>query len=118
MKKLNLRVNLNPQLISWVVENLIKNSVDAMSGKGDLNLSVFGEIDKAIVEVSDSGSGIKGGSYKKVFKPGYSSKKRGWGLGLALAKRIVEEYHNGKIYVKHSVEGEGTVMRIEFNLKS
>ncbi len=113
-----LRVDLNPQLISWVVENLIKNSVDAMSGKGDLNLSVFGEIDKAIVEVSDSGSGIKGSSYKKVFKPGYSSKKRGWGLGLALAKRIVEEYHNGKIYVKHSVEGEGTVMRIEFNLKS
>ena len=112
-----IRIEMNPQLISWVIENLVKNSVDAMSGKGALSLVVFEENERAILEVSDSGNGIKKSLFKKIFSPGYSSKKRGWGLGLALAKRIIEEYHEGKIFVKSSAEGEGTIMRIEFILK-
>ncbi len=111
-------VEMNPQLISWVIENLVKNSVDAMLGRGVLSLRMFEENEKAVFEVSDSGKGIKKSLFKKVFRPGYSSKKRGWGLGLALAKRIIEEYHEGKIFVKSSVEGEGTTMRIEFKLKA
>ena len=89
-----------------------------MSGKGQLKISLFQENQRVVIEVSDSGSGIKKSDFKKVFRPGYSSKKRGWGLGLALAKRIIEDYHRGKIFVKSSSQGEGTVMRLEFKIES
>lgn len=111
-------VALNHQLMSWVVENLMKNAVDAMSGKGSLDIKLFCQEDRAIVEVTDTGVGIKKSRFRKIFRAGYSSKKRGWGLGLALVKRIVEEYHNGKIYVKESVEGKGATIRMEFHLKT
>jgi two-component system, sporulation sensor kinase D len=106
----------NKQLFGWVLENLIKNSVDAMSGKGTLDLRLFVEQEKIILEIKDTGVGIKKNHFKKVFNAGYSSKKRGWGLGLALVKRIIEEYHKGKIFVKSSREGQGTTMRIELKL--
>lgn len=112
----NLFVLLNKQLLGWVFENLMKNAVDAMSGKGKLDVRVFAENGKAVLEVEDTGCGIRKNNFRKVFKAGYSSKKRGWGLGLALAKRIVEEYHSGKIYVKSSREGKGAIMRIELGL--
>lgn len=113
----NLFILYNKQLLGWVIENLLKNAVDAMSGKGELNLNLFTENNKVVLEIGDTGVGIKKSNYKKVFKAGYSSKKRGWGLGLALAKRIIEEYHKGKIFVKTSKEESGTTMRLELNLQ-
>jgi hypothetical protein len=112
----DLPVLYSKQLFGWVLENLIKNAVDAMSGKGELDIELFKEKDKVIIEIEDTGTGIRKSRFKKVFKAGYSSKKRGWGLGLTLVKRIIEEYHQGKIFVKSSVEGKGTVMRMELIL--
>ena len=106
-------VNLNLQLYSWVIENLVKNAIDAMQGKGELTLSVVQENSKAIVTVTDTGKGITKRLYKKIFEPGYTTKRRGWGLGLSLTKRIIEDYHNGKIYVKKSEIGKGTSFAIE-----
>lgn len=107
-------INMNASLFEWVIENLCKNAVDAMGGKlGSITLRLE-ETDKcAIVEVSDTGKGIKKKDISNVFRPGFTTKKRGWGLGLSLAKRIVEEYHHGKIYVKNSEVGKGTTFRIE-----
>ena len=107
-------VKINQQLFEWVIENLSKNAVDAMGvDGGQIVLRVEETPDKAIVEVSDTGKGIKKKDLKNVFRPGFTTKKRGWGLGLSLAKRIVEEYHHGKIWVKNSEIGKGTTFRIE-----
>lgn len=111
-------VKINASLFEWVIENLSKNAVDAMGGKvGKITLRVE-ETDKcAVIEVSDTGKGIKRKDLNNVFRPGFTTKERGWGLGLSLAKRIVEEYHNGKIWVKSSEVGKGTTFRIELPLR-
>ena len=106
-------VNLISSLFEWVAENLFKNAVDAMGGSGSIDVFVDDMGGYVCVEVSDTGKGIPNGKYQSVFKPGYTTKERGWGLGLSLAKRIVEEYHKGKIYVKDSKIGVGTTFRIE-----
>ena len=107
-------INMNASLFEWVIENLCKNAVDAMGGKlGSITLRLEETDKRAIVEVSDTGKGIKKKDISNVFRPGFTTKKRGWGLGLSLAKRIVEEYHHGKIYVKNSEVGKGTTFRIE-----
>lgn len=105
---------MNPNLFEWVVENLCKNAVDAMGGdSGCITLTVDDSGQKVIIDVADTGKGIKRKDIGNVFRPGFTTKKRGWGLGLSLAKRIVEEYHKGKIYVKSSEVGKGTTFRIE-----
>lgn len=106
-------VKLNASLFEWVIENLCKNAVDAMEGEGHITIDVKNSPDKAIIEVTDDGKGIKKKDIGNVFKPGFTTKKRGWGLGLSLAKRIVEEYHKGRIFVKRSEVGIGTTFRIE-----
>ena len=107
-------VSLNASLFEWVIENLCKNAVDAMGGEnGNINIRVMENKDVVAVEVIDTGKGIKKKDLSNVFRPGFTTKKRGWGLGLSLAKRIVEEYHHGKIYVKSSEVGKGTTFRIE-----
>ncbi len=108
-----VRVNLISSLFEWVAENLCKNAVDAMGGSGQIDIYVD-ETDKNVyVEVTDTGKGIPSGNFQSVFKPGFTTKERGWGLGLSLAKRIIEEYHHGKIYVKDSELNVGTTFRIE-----
>lgn len=107
-------VQLSRPLIEWVMENLTKNAVDAMQGEGKLDITTGTEKNIVWVEVKDTGKGIARKNFKTVFNPGYTTKKRGWGLGLTLVKRIVEEYHGGKIYVKESELGRGTTFRIEF----
>jgi len=106
-------VKANASLFEWVVENLCKNAVDAMDGQGQITLSLIEDDNIVFIDVADTGKGIKKKNIKNVFKPGFTTKKRGWGLGLSLAKRIVEQYHHGKIYVKNSVVGKGTTFRIE-----
>ena len=108
-----VRVRINASLFEWVIENLCKNAVDAMGGEGTITITVAEEQGKTIVEVSDTGKGIRKKDLRNVFRPGFTTKKRGWGLGLSLAKRIVEEYHKGRIWVKHSEVGIGTTFRIE-----
>ena len=104
---------LNKPLFDWVIENVCKNAVDAMKGKGMLRIVLFQESDKFVgIDISDTGVGIEKMKFKKVFTPGFSSRKRGWGLGLTLSKRIVEGYHGGKIFVKQSELGKGTTFRI------
>lgn len=99
-------------LMAWVVENLIKNAVDAMNGRGWIGLHLLREGDAIVLDVTDTGRGIERKRYNQVFRPGYTTKTRGWGLGLSLCKRIVEEYHRGKIFVHQSVIGKGTTFRI------
>lgn len=111
--KEDIIVKLNAQLYEWVIENLCKNAVDAMEGSGSIALVVFKEGETVVTEVTDTGKGIAKKNIKNVFRPGFTTKKRGWGLGLSLAKRIVEEYHHGKIFVKNSEIGKGTTFRIE-----
>lgn len=106
-------VKMNASLFEWVIENLCKNAVDAMEGRGKIVLSLYDEDKKVSIEVADNGKGIRKKDIKNVFTPGFTTKKRGWGLGLSLAKRIVEEYHKGRIYVKSSEVGVGTTFRIE-----
>ena len=108
-------VKINASLFEWVIENLCKNAVDAMEGSGCITLHMTETDQKAIIEVSDTGKGIKKRDLANVFRPGFTTKKRGWGLGLSLAKRIVEEYHHGKIWVKSSELGKGTTFRIELH---
>jgi signal transduction histidine kinase len=110
------QVQINKPLFAWVVENLCKNAVDAMEGKGEIVFSFQGIRDtKVLIDISDTGKGVPSNKFKTIFKPGYTTKKRGWGLGLSLVKRIVENYHKGKIYVKSSELDKGTVFRIEIN---
>ena len=113
MPKEDVVVKMNASLFEWVIENLCKNAVDAMEGEGTITLSLFGEAERVVIEVEDTGKGIRKKDLKNVFTPGFTTKKRGWGLGLSLAKRIVEEYHQGSIFVKSSEIGKGTIFRIE-----
>ncbi len=106
-------VKINASLFEWVIENLCKNAVDAMEGAGTITLFMREVENRVVVEVSDTGKGIRKKDIRNVFTPGFTTKKRGWGLGLSLAKRIVEEYHKGKIFVKNSEIGKGTTFRIE-----
>ncbi len=110
-------VLINKYLFEWVVENLCKNAVDAMSGSGEIRIHLKkNQQHKMLIDVTDNGKGISKTHINRVFEPGFSTKKRGWGLGLTLAKRIVENYHKGKIFVKHSEPGKGTTFRIILNL--
>ncbi|MDO8968223.1 HAMP domain-containing sensor histidine kinase [Algoriphagus sp.] len=109
----DLEAMMNKPLFEWVIENICKNGVDAMRGKGTLTINVLQDSDKyVIVDISDTGKGIEKKNFRKVFNPGFSTRQRGWGLGLTLAKRIVEGYHGGKIFVKSSEIGKGTTFRI------
>lgn len=108
-------VSLIPSLFEWVAENLCKNAVDAMGGAGSIDIYLSEGEDNVSIEFSDTGKGIPKGDFASVFKPGFTTKERGWGLGLSLAKRIVEEYHKGRIYVKSSELGVGTTFRIELS---
>jgi len=112
--KIPIIVSLNPALHSWTIENLVKNAIDAMKGKGRLSVQIVNENNFVKILVSDTGKGIPKKQFKRVFEPGFTTKRRGWGLGLSLTKRIVEEYHKGKIKVSHSEIGKGTTMQILF----
>lgn len=103
---------INAPLFDWVIENLLKNALDAMEGKGNITVTVKNEAAQTIVDVADSGKGISKNNISKVFKPGFTTKKRGWGLGLSLSKRIIEQYHKGELFVKSSEPGKGTTFRI------
>lgn len=108
-------IPVNPGIFKWALENILKNSLDAMDkaqGRIEIRLMFDAKLKRPVIEVEDNGKGIEKSDRRRIFKPGYSTKSRGWGLGLSLAKRIVEEYHNGKLYVKDSRVGVGTVMRI------
>jgi signal transduction histidine kinase len=108
-----LYTSMNESLFAWVIENLLKNAVDAMEGQGEVRFDVEDKGKFIRVEISDTGKGIPKSKFKTVFTPGYTTKKRGWGLGLSLVKRIVESYHKGKIYVKASELGKGTTFYLE-----
>jgi signal transduction histidine kinase len=107
-----LIVPLNTSLFEWVIENLCKNSMDAIEGEGRIHITVSDNLHFVFIDIADSGKGIPKSKHKTVFKPGFTTKERGWGLGLSLTKRIVEEYHNGKIFVSSSEVGKGTTIRI------
>ena len=109
---LNWEIPLNEALFSWVIENLCKNAMDAMNGSGQIKFSMKQKENMILVDVSDTGKGLLKSQYKTIFQPGYSTKKRGWGLGLSLAKRIIENYHKGKIFIKESEINKGTTFRI------
>jgi len=104
---------ISPSLFSWVIENLTKNAVDAMEGKGKITFTLQTKGNNVCIDITDTGKGMPKSMYKTIFSPGFTTKERGWGLGLSLAKRIIEEYHKGKIYVKNSEQNVGTTFRIE-----
>lgn len=108
-----LLVSMNAPLLEWVIENLCKNAVDAMNGSGLITITVSQNGGCAFIDVADTGKGIAKSCHKRVFEPGYTTKKRGWGLGLSLAKRIMEQYHKGRVFVKNSALGKGTTFRLE-----
>ncbi|MCB0703750.1 MAG: HAMP domain-containing histidine kinase [Saprospiraceae bacterium] len=108
-----LYIEINPPLFDWVVENLLRNALDAMEGSGDIIAEVSEENNQVIIDITDTGKGIPSGRFKTVFRPGFTTKKRGWGLGLSLAKRIIESYHTGKIFVKRSEPNVATTFSIE-----
>ena len=108
----NLYSTINDELYSWVIENLIKNAIDAMLGKGELALAITADAKKIKIDITDTGKGMAKSQFKKIFKPGFTTKKRGWGLGLSLSKRIIEDYHKGKIVVKNSEINKGTTFQI------
>ena len=106
-------VEMNTSLMDWVFENLMKNALDAIENEGSLQVVIKEMNEFAVIEVTDTGKGIPKSKFNTIFEPGFSTKKRGWGIGLTLTKRIVEQYHSGKIYVKQSIPGKGTTFRIE-----
>jgi nitrogen-specific signal transduction histidine kinase len=108
-------VPVNSALFEWVIENVSKNAIDAMEGNGEIILRIAETEKHALIDISDTGKGIPKSAFNKVFNPGFTTKQRGWGLGLSLAKRIIEEYHNGKIFVRHSEVGKGSCIRIVMN---
>jgi signal transduction histidine kinase len=110
-------VPVNSALFSWVIENVCKNAVDAITGNGEIDIRISENEQAALIDISDNGKGIPKSAYKRIFKPGYTTKKTGWGLGLSLAKRIIEEYHDGRIFVRHSEIGKGSVIRIVMKKK-
>jgi len=112
-----LHVRLSAPLTEWVMENLIKNAVDAMEGSGSITVKIYAEKDCGVVDITDTGKGISRKHLKTIFNPGFTTKSRGWGLGLTLAKRIIEEYHEGHIYVKQSEPGVGSTFTIEIPLQ-
>jgi signal transduction histidine kinase len=107
-----VKIPINSALFSWVIENVCKNAVDAITGEGKIDIQISENELSAFIDISDNGKGIPKSAYKKIFKPGYTTKQTGWGLGLSLAKRIIEEYHDGKIFVRHSEVGKGSSIRI------
>jgi len=111
-----LFVDLNEQLFSWTIENLVKNAIDAMRGKGDLQVEISKTDKLVLINVSDTGKGLAKNQFNTIFEPGFTTKKRGWGLGLSLAKRIIEDYHNGKIKVLNSDIGKGTTLQISLKI--
>ncbi|MEP6845830.1 MAG: HAMP domain-containing sensor histidine kinase [Panacibacter sp.] len=106
---------ISPPLFDWVIENLLKNALDAMEGKGKINIHILDTATQVKIDIADTGKGIRKANIQHVFEPGFTTKKRGWGLGLSLAKRIIEQYHKGVIYVRSSEAGKGTTFRIELN---
>jgi len=110
-----INAKISALLFDWVIENLLKNALDAMEGKGSINIKIKNETVVIIVDITDTGKGISKKNINKVFKPGFTTKKRGWGLGLSLSKRIIEQYHKGHLIVKHSELGKGTTFRIVLN---
>lgn len=113
-----LIVPMNEALFAWVIENLCRNAIDAMEGAGIISVTAFKEKDTVIIDVNDTGKGMPRSKFNTVFEPGYTSKKRGWGLGLSLCRRIIEQYHAGRIMVKNSEVGKGTTFRIVLNIES
>ena len=109
--------SLNTQLFGWVIENIMRNAIDALKGKGEIKVEIKDHSKNVIIDISDNGKGIKSTQLKTVFEPGYTTKIRGWGLGLSLVKRIVEDYHKGQVYILHSKLGKGSTFRISL-LKS
>jgi nitrogen-specific signal transduction histidine kinase len=107
-----LMIPINASLFEWVIENVCKNAIDAVNGTGEIELSITDHTQVIYIDITDSGKGISKTKFKTIFKPGYTTKERGWGLGLSLTKRIIEEYHDGKIFVYESEIGKGTVIRI------
>ena len=103
---------VSPPLFDWVIENLLKNALDAMEGKGTIEVTISEDEKKVFIDVSDTGKGIARKNISLLFKPGFTTKKRGWGLGLSLSKRIIEQYHKGEIFIKQSEWGKGTTFRI------
>jgi len=112
-----VRIQVNAALFEWVIENISKNAIDSMEGNGEITYRITETEKNVLIDISDTGKGIPKSAFKKIFNPGYTTKQRGWGLGLSLAKRIIEEYHNGKIFVKHSEVGKGSSIRIIMNRK-
>ncbi|WP_088323826.1 sensor histidine kinase [Polaribacter tangerinus] len=110
-----IKTNINTELFGWVIENLLKNAIDAIQGKGNIKVAISNKDKKVIILVSDSGKGISKNLHKQIFKPGFTTKKRGWGLGLSLSKRIIEDYHKGKINVQSSELNKGTTFKITLN---
>ncbi len=110
-----IEVPLNAALFSWVIENICKNAIDAMANEGTIQVDLIEKDDQVVIDITDTGCGVPKSNQKTIFQPGFSTKKRGWGLGLSLAKRIVEIYHNGKIFIKWSEIGKGTTFRIILN---
>ena len=110
-----LKIPLNSILFEWVIENICKNAVDAMKGEGEINIELEEDENYLKIHISDTGKGISKSAYKSIFKPGFTSKKRGWGLGLSLTKRIIEDYHSGKVYVKSSEINKGSTFCISLH---
>jgi len=110
-------IPMNASLFSWVIENLCKNAMDAMEGVGTILITMKEDNRHVIIDISDTGKGISRSEQREIFNPGYTSKKRGWGLGLSLSKRIIKDYHKGSIFVKSSTLGEGTTFRIVLRKK-
>ena len=108
----HVEAKISPPLFDWVIENLLKNALDAMEGRGNIDVQIRDEQQKVVIDVQDSGKGISAANVRRVFDPGFTTKKRGWGLGLTLSKRIMETYHKGELFVKHSEPGKGTTFRI------
>lgn len=108
-------VKISASLFDWVIENLLKNALDAMGGKGKITINMHQTAQQVLIDVTDTGKGISAANINKLFKPGFTTKKRGWGLGLTLSKRVIEQYHKGQLFVKHSEPGKGTTFRIVLN---
>ena len=114
-KQKQILANISPPLFDWVIENLLKNALDAMEGNGQIRINMEEQATHIFIDVNDTGKGISKTNVSKVFKPGFTTKKRGWGLGLTLTKRIIEQYHKGQIFVKQSEPNKGTTFRIVLN---
>ena len=110
-------IPISKTLFEWVIENLCKNAIDSIGGAGTIHIELYNKVNEVIIDVSDTGKGIPRSKFKTIFKPGFTTKKRGWGLGLTLAKRIIEEYHKGKIFVKQSEPEVKTTFRIVLRKK-